>query len=104
MWNVICHFSAYIFTFILQILIGYQCFERIAYLLDYGGHFQCKPVQYMTGGIVGGVLLVTVVVIACYRGRKGLVEKLLPIRSVYSEYIPSIYRDMPEPRVRIIAD
>ena len=102
MWNSI--FTTNIFTFILQVLIGYQCFERIAYLLDYGGHFLCKPVQYMTGGIIGGVLLVIVVVIACYRRRKGLAEKLLPIRSVYPGYIPSIYRDMPEPRVRIIAD
>ena len=88
---------------LFQVLIGTGCFEHLAYVLDYGGLFHCKAVQYMTGGILGGTLFVAVFVVACYKGKKRLKEKKIPfpIRSVYPGFPTDIYRDMPRPGVFI---
>ena len=51
-------------------MIGTGCFTFAVFTLDYGGPFDCIPVQYMTGGVIGGALLIGVVVAACYRGRR----------------------------------
>ena len=60
----------HIFFVYLQVVIGTGCFTFAVFTLDYGGPFDCTPVQYMTGGIIGGALLIGVVVAACYRGRR----------------------------------
>ena len=59
-----------------QVVIGTGCFTFEVFTLDYGGPFDCEPVQYMTGGIIGGALLIAVVLVACYRGRRRIRKAL----------------------------
>ena len=93
-------------SLLFQVLIGTGCFEHLAYVLDYGGPFHCKVVQYMTGGIIGGALFAAVLVLACYKGKKRLTKMKIPfpIRSVYPGFPTNIYRDMPRPGVGTIFD
>ena len=77
-------------VFCFQVLIGLGCLTFEVFILDYGGQFDCKPVQYMTGGIMGGALFIVLVVAACYRGRERIERELGRVR------IPSIYRLMPQ--------
>ena len=72
-----------------QVLVGRGCLKFEVFALDYGGPFDCKSVQYMTGGIIGGVLLFALVAV-CYRRRKRIHTALGRAR------IPSIYRLMPK--------
>ena len=65
-------------------------------MLDYGGPFHCKPVQYMTGGIAAAALLTATVVFACCRRRKRKQKRSrTPVTSAYPGYPVSFYGRMP---------
>ena len=74
------------------------------FVLDYGGPFQCKTVQYMTDGTVAAVLLIVTVVVACCKLRRKLKRSAEPIRSAYPGYILSFYRQMPYPAVSVMSN
>ena len=58
----------------LQIVIGTGCKTLESFILDYGGPFDCKSVQYLTGGGAAAVLLIVTVVGTLLQG-EGNVEK-----------------------------
>ena len=87
----------------LQILIDYGCFEHVVFVLDYGGPFHCKVVQYMTGGISVAALLIIAVLFACCKHmRKKSLQKSKPSTTSACLEIPmSIYRLPPYPSVSV---
>ena len=74
------------------------------FVLDYGGPFQCKTVQYMTGGIAAAVLLIVTVVVAYCKLKRKLKRSAEPITSAYPGYILSFYRQMPYPEVSVMSN
>ena len=68
--------------------IDHGCYEHVAFVLDYGGPFQCSGVQYLTGGAIGVVLLLIVVVLAVCKWRKKSKSSGSSTESADAEQLP----------------
>ena len=87
----------------LQVVVG-KCLTYIAFTLEYGGPFQCKPVIYITAGCgVAVIILVFGIIIFCkYKANKGRLRARGQQPGHNGVPIPSVYPLMPYPLVSVL--